>query len=492
MKIYFSFFSYFCNRNMDNLKEKTAKGLMWGAVNNGTMQVLNLLIGIVILRQLTPEDTGLIGMLAIFSAIAGNLQSSGFSTALINEKQPTAQQYNSVFWFNILMGGLLYALLFLSAPLIAWFFHQPRLTDLSRFLFLSFFISSFGISTNAYMVKNMMNREITIINICALVISGSTAIIMALSDMAYWSLAGQQVVNAACLVTGRFYYVKWKPTLSFNFDYIRQTFSFSMKILVTMIVNTVNQNLLTVIFGRLFRDVRVVGNFFQAYKWDSMAFQTVSGMVGQVAQPVLVSVREEKDRELQVFRKMLRFTAFLSFPALFGLALVAREFILCTIGEEWIDCVPLLQILCVSGAFMPLYTLYQNLVISHGRSDINMWLNIGQIALQLVVILLFYRQGITIMVVAYSTFNILWLLAWQPFARRIIGLRFPLMAKDIIPFLVIAAGVMLATHYLTLPITNLWLLLSGRIATAAILYYAIMRLLHVAILNECLQFIRKK
>ena len=113
---------------MENLKEKTAKGLMWGAINNGTMQVLNLLIGIIVLRQLTPEDTGLVGMLAIFSAIAGNLQSSGFSTALINEKQPTAQQYNSVFWFNILMGGLLYLVLFCSAPLISWFFHQPRLT----------------------------------------------------------------------------------------------------------------------------------------------------------------------------------------------------------------------------------------------------------------------------------------------------------------------------------------------------------------------------
>ncbi len=477
---------------MENLKDKTAKGLMWGAINNGTMQVLNLLIGIIILRQITPEDTGLVGLLAIFTAIAGNLQSSGFSTALINEKQPTAQQYNSVFWFNILMGGLLYVILFCSAPLIAWFFHQPRLINLSRFIFLSFFISSFGISTNAYMVKNMMNREITIVNLTALVISGSVAILMAINDMAYWSLAWQQVVNSTVLIIGRFYYVKWKPSINFTFDYIRQTFSFSMKILVTMIVNTVNQNMLTVIFGRLFRDARVVGNFFQAYKWDSMAFQTVGGMVGQVAQPVLVSVREEKDREQQVFRKMLRFTAFLSFPALFGLAMVAREFILCTIGNEWIECVPLLQILCISGAFMPIYTLYQNLVISHGRSDINMWLNIGQIALQLCVILLFYREGITTMVIAYTLFNIVWLLAWMPSAKRIIGLRFLHAAKDIAPFLLCGALVMAATYFATLSITNTYLLLAARILIAAALYYGIMRMLNVVILQECMQFILKK
>ena len=483
---------YFCTHVMENLKEKTAKGLLWGAVNNGTMQVLNLLIGIVVLRQLTPEDTGLIGMLAIFSAIAGNLQSSGFSTALINEKQPTAQQYNSVFWFNILMGFSLYALLFLAAPLIAWFFQQPRLTALSRFLFLSFFISSFGISTNAYMLKNMMNREIAIVNITALVLSGMTAILMALGGMAYWSLAWQQVVNSVILILGRFYYVKWRPTLRFTFDYIRQTFSFSMKILVTMIVNTVNQNLLTVIFGRLFRDARIVGNFFQAYKWDSMAFQTVGGMVGQVAQPVLVDVREEKDRELNVFRKMLRFTAFLSFPALFGMALVAHELILCTIGKEWTDCVPMLQILCISGAFMPMYTLYQNLLISHGRSDINMWLNIGQIVLQLAVILLFYRQGIIVMVMSYTAFNIVWFGAWQFYARRIIGLRFRQMAKDVAPFMLCGAVVMVLTYATTQAITNLYLLLGVRILLATVLYYIVMRLLNVAILRECMQFIKKK
>jgi O-antigen/teichoic acid export membrane protein len=477
---------------MENLKDKTAKGLMWGAINNGTMQVLNLLIGIIILRQITPEDTGLVGLLAIFTAIAGNLQSSGFSTALINEKQPTAQQYNSVFWFNILMGGLLYVILFCSAPLIAWFFHQPRLINLSRFIFLSFFISSFGISTNAYMVKNMMNREITIVNLTALVISGSVAILMAINDMAYWSLAWQQVVNSTILIIGRFYYVKWKPSINFTFDYIRQTFSFSMKILVTMIVNTVNQNMLTVIFGRLFRDARVVGNFFQAYKWDSMAFQTVGGMVGQVAQPVLVSVRDEKDREQQVFRKMLRFTSFLSFPALFGLALVAREFILCTIGWKWIECVPLLQILCISGAFMPVYTLYQNLIISHGRSDINMWLNIGQIALQLGVILAFYQQGITTMVMAYTTFNILWLLMWMIFAKRIIGLRIVDTAKDMLPFVLCGGVVMLITYYSTRMIANIYLLLAVRVVLATVLYYGIMRLLNVVILRECLQYIFKK
>lgn len=141
---------------------------------------------------------------------------------------------------------------------------------------------------------------------------------------------------------------------------------------------------------------------------------------------------------------------------------------------------------------MPIYTLYQNLVISHGRSDINMWLNIGQIALQLCVILLFYREGITTMVIAYTLFNIVWLLAWMPSAKRIIGLRFLHAAKDIAPFLLCGALVMAATYFATLSITNTYLLLAARILIAAALYYGIMRMLNVVILQECMQFILKK
>ena len=478
---------------MDNLKEKTAKGLFWGALNNGTMQILNVIIGILLGRMLTPEEWAPIGMIAIFSAIAGNLQSSGFSTAIINMKQPTDNDYNAVFWFNTITSFCIYLVLFAVAPWIAVFFEQPCLTDLSRFIFLAFFISSLGISTNAYMMKNMMQREMTIVSLTALVISGTTAIIMAFNGYSYWSLAWQQVVNSTMLIIGRWYFVKWRPSLKIDFSPIRKTFRFSMNILVTMIVNTVNNNILTFVFGKLFaRTPQVVGNFFQAYKWDSMAFQTVGGMVGQVAQPVLVSVRDEKDREQQVFRKMLRFTSFLSFPALFGLALVAREFILCTIGWKWIECVPLLQILCISGAFMPVYTLYQNLIISHGRSDINMWLNIGQIALQLGVILAFYQQGITTMVMAYTTFNILWLLMWMIFAKRIIGLRIVDTAKDMLPFVLCGGVVMLITYYSTRMIANIYLLLTVRVVIAAALYYGVMRLLNVVILRECLQYIFKK
>ena len=480
---------------MDNLKEKTAKGLFWGALNNGTIQVLNVLIGIMLGRKLSPEEWAPIGMIAIFSAIAGNLQSSGFSTAIINMKSPTSNDYNAVFWFNTLVSALVYLVLFACAPWIAWFFEQPCLTDLSRFIFLAFFISSFGISTNAYMMKNMMQREMTIVGITALIISGLTAITLAFLGYSYWSLAWQQVVNAFVLVVGRWYYVKWRPCFNVDFTPIRQTFRFSMNILITMIINTVNNHILTFVFGKLFtRTPQVVGNFFQAFKWDTMAYQTVGGTIEQVAQPVLVNLRDDEDesREVRVFRKMMRFTAFLAFPAMFGLSLVSEEFILATIGPKWIDCVPLLRVLCIGGAFMPFYSLYKNLIISQGRADLNMWLNISQIVLQFILIFATYQQGILMVVYAYSILNVVWLLAWQFFAHRLIGLQLVHVLKDTLPFALISGAVMLVSYVATTQITNVYLLLALRIVMAAVLYVGVMKLLRVKIMDECIKFLSKK
>ena len=214
--------------------------------------------------------------------------------------------------------------------------------------------------------------------------------------------------------------------------------------------------------------------------------------MAQVAQPVLTNADNEEGRQERVFRKMLRFTSLVCFPLMFGLALVAHEFIIVTIGEKWEPCVILLQILCIGGAFIPLQTLYQNFIISRERSDIYLRLVALQIVLQIVLTLSLAPLGITAMVAAFSALNVLFTACWHYALQRIHPLSAIDVLKDTMPFMLIAAAVMLATYYITLSITTLWVLLVVRIAVAAVLYLVIMRLLNVAILKECLQFIRKK
>lgn len=477
---------------MDNLKEKTARGLFWGLMNNGTTQALNLIFGIFLGRLLSPSDYGMVGVLTIFTAIAGNLQSSGFSQALANLKHATARDYNSVFWFNITVSIAMYVILFFAAPLIAMFFRQPELTRLSRFVFLAFLISSFGIAHGAYMFRNLMVKENTLIGTVALITSGITGITLALKGQAYWSIAWQQVVYISVLNIGRYYYTPWRPTFHIDFSPVRSMFGFSCKILATSIINTLNQNILVFIFGRLY-PMRSVGNFSQANKWNTMASSLVSSTLAQVAQPVLARIADDENRERRVFRKMMRFTSFIAFPSMFGLAMVANEFILITIGPQWASCAPLLRLLCLSGAFLPLYTLYQNLMISRGRSDIYLWCNVIQVVLQIALVMAFANYGIEPMVVAYTIYNILFIGVWQYFLHRLTGIRATEVLTDVCPFILVSIAVMAATYWLTLPAEgSAPLLFTCRIVVAATLYFIIMKLMRVKILNECISFITSR
>lgn len=476
---------------METLKEKTAKGLFWGMMNNGTMQLLNIVLGIFLARLLSPADYGLVGMLAIFTAIASALQESGFTAALANKRAPTDNEYNAVFWFSTLVSLSLYAILFFCSPLIAAFFHQSELTDLARVVFLTLPISALGTAPTAYLFKRMVVKETTLLRVSSLLLSGVVGIMLALRGHAYWSLAWQQLTYVTLTSLGRFFLISWRPSWRVDFKPVREMFAFSYKILITTIVNTLSQNVLIFIFGRLF-PAKTVGNFSQAFKWDTMASSFVSGTVAQVAQPVLVEVKDDAGRQVHVFRKMLRFTAFLAFPAMFGLAMVAHEFILVTILEKWKDSVPLLRVLCVGGAFLPFYTMYQNLVISRGRSDIYMWCTLSLILSQIVLILLTASQGILVMVAVYTALTVVWLFVWHYFVHRLIGLRLLDVLRDLLPFCLLSAAVMAFTYWVTLPIRPLLLLLLARILLAAVLYLGALKLLHAQILEECLAFVKRK
>lgn len=477
--------------NSQNLKEKTAQGLFWAFLSSGGMQLLNLIIGIFLARLLSPGEYGIVGMLAIFTLLANNLQESGFGVALVNIKDIKHNDYNAVFWFNVAMSLLLYLILYLCAPLIASFFHQPCLVKLSRFVFLAFIIASLGISPNAMLVRNLKMKEKAITSLSALVISGTVAVIMALKGFSYWSLATQQVMYNVVICIGRYYYTRWCPTFKVNFTPVKQMFSFSYKVLITTVLTTINNNVLTVIFGRLF-PAQSVGNFTQANKWNTMANQLVTNTVAQVAQPVLTRVTDDNERQRRVFGKMLRFTAFMAFPAMFGLALVAPQLIIATIGDKWVNSIPLLQVLCISGAFIPLYTVYQNLFLSQGKSDIYMWLTIAQIVIMLIAVLACHSLGIMAMVIAFAAINVLWLLAWQFFAYRLIGYRFTSMLRDLLPFMGIALAVMGVTYFVTLPVGNIYLLLLLRVIVAVALYALTMKLLHARIFEECIEFVKKR
>ena len=412
---------------MENLKEKTAKSIAWGAINNGTTQVLNLIFGIVLARNLSEADYGIVALITIFTTLAGCLQSAGFSQALANLKPPTFRDYNAVCWFNILAGFSMYAILFLCAPLIAYFFKQPLLTDVSRLAFLAIPFSALGIVPNAKLWIELRNRELTIAAIVSLLLSGSTGMWLAFHDYGYWSLVWQQIIFIGSSTLIKYGFTRWMPKLPVDFTPIKQMFGFSSKLLLTNILTVVSQNVQTFIFGKLL-PINTVGQFSQANKWNTMGHSFISNTMAQVAQPVLTNADNEEGRQERVFRKMLRFTSLICFPLMFGLALVAHGFIIVTIGTKWEPSVILLQLLCIGGAFIPLQTLYQNLIISRGRSDSYLRLVALQIVLQIVLTLSLASLGITAMVASFSALNVLFTACWHYALQRI----HPLPALDVL------------------------------------------------------------
>lgn len=484
---------------MSTLKEKTASGLLWSALNSGLMQLLNAVIGIFLARLLLPSDYGLVGMLTIFSAIATTLQESGFTSALTNLEHPSDRDYNAVFWFSVFMGLGLYLLLFLAAPWIATFYRQPELVLLSRVDFLCILTSALGIVPHAYLYRNMIIRQTTLLRTAVLLLSGVVGVTMAFQGWAYWSLVGQQLCYTALLSIGKFALVPWRPSLKIDLGPVRRMFGFSSKILLTNIIAQVSQNILTVVFGRLF-PVSTVGNFTQAWKWNNMASSTVVGMFSNVAQPVFATLQHDpQQRQLHVLRKMIRFAAFLAFPLLLGLALVAHEFIILLISERWADSAVLLQILCVSGAFLALYTPLQNFIIARGLSGNYLRGNVCQILTQLAIVLLLSHYSMLTLVSCYSGFLSLYTFVWYAQVAKLLPYRLSYFLKDTLPFLLamlLAMGGAWGLCHLLVPdgeSTGTLLLRFGlKGAVTAIIYFVLLKCAGAHILDECLHYLRHK
>ncbi|MDD6198170.1 MAG: lipopolysaccharide biosynthesis protein [Prevotella sp.] len=476
---------------MSTLKEKTAQGLLWGGLNSGIQQLVGLAFGIVLGRLLAPSDYGMMAMISIFSLVATALQDSGFRTALTNIEHPKHEDYNSVFWFNIIMASSLYVILFLAAPLIGEYYHTPRVVPLCRYAFLSIVIASFGTAQSAYLFKHLRAKQQAEAGALAVILSSMTGVGMAFAGMAYWSLATQGLVYVGINTLLQWHFSPWRPSIhGITFAPVRRMFRFSCKILATTIMTHVNNNVLNILLGHYFTP-RDTGNYNQAYQWNTKCYSLVQSMVAQVAQPVLVSLNGEEGRQKDVFRKMMRFTAFITFPLLFGFGLVAKEFIVTAIGEKWLASAQLIQILCISGATMPLSTLFSNMIISKGRSGTFFWCTFTLGLVQIATMIMIWPMGIRTMVIAYTLLNTSWLLVWLFFVRRLIGYGYWMFFCDVMPFALAAAGVMGVAYVATMPLSNLIALLISRFIIAVVLYYAVMKIARVKILAECERFVKQ-
>ena len=471
----------------EELKEQAAKGLFWGGVSNGLQQLLNLAFGIFLARILSEEDYGMVGMLAIFAALANAIQESGFRSAITNRKNITHADYNSVFWVSLGLGVVLYIILFLSVPLIADFFHTPELVPLGRFVFLGFLISSTGTAHNAYLFKNLKVKEMAKATLTASVVSGCVALVMALSGMAYWGIAAQNVVYITVSTLMFWLYSDFRPKFRFCFKPVREMLPFSSKLLITTVFHILNENFFTTLLGHFFTK-KDVGYYSNGYKWTNIGTQTISLAIENVMQPVM-SKADEGSR-LRVFCKLLEVTAFISMPCMIGLALIAPEFIGITIGEKWLPSAEIMMILCVWGAFFPVCQVYQKQLLSAGRSGEMMFCVVARCVVQITVVALTFKYGILTMVASGTAANVLSILVVHCFVHRINGITLWQLTRAVLPFVAVTALSVAAGYFAASFFDGDFVRIAVKILVTAAVYFGVLWAAGATVLKEAVGFLR--
>lgn len=474
-----------------NLKTKTAKGLFWGAMNNGLQQLIGAVVGLVLLSNLAPGDYGIVGMLAIFTAIATTMQEGGFKAALINRGEFRPEDHNAVFWFTIAVSALLYLILFFLAGPISRYYNQPELVKVSRVLFLSFVFVSLSISSDAVLLRKLMIRQRAAMDIAGAVVAGAVAIVMAIRGYGYWALVAHSVVQSAVSSLLKLVFTPWKPSLKISFKPIWEMFSFGFKLVLASFVTQVQTNIFAVIIGGSHtRYTKTeVGYYSQGNKWAMMANQVFSGMTTSVGQPVLAVARDNKERRKAIFSKLTRFVAFVAFPAMLGLALIAPEFIN-LINPEFEASVPLLRIFCFYYIATLLQTLFNQAMMACGRSDRYLLFTLINAALQIATLFATYRYGLIIMAASVTVANHISTLIWFFLSHRIIGISFASLLKDTLPYFILALLLVTGAHFAFAGIGGDLLRMLLKIGSVAILY--ILLTMPSQTFRDVMTFIKKR
>lgn len=476
---------------MSDLKNKTIKGLTWGGAVSIFQQLIALVFGILIARILSPSDYGLVGVLTIFVSLASLLTESGFIFVLANREGDNRREYSTTFWFNVLMSLTMYIFLFAFAPQIAAFFGREELVSLSRYVFAGFLISSFGVVQSAYLFKRLMVRESGIAQILSTIISGFIGLMMALSGFGYWGIATQGVVASITRTGILWYFSPFRPLLCFDRKFIRETMSDGIRYTVPNLFGNISENIYSVLLGKLYT-VEDVGYYAEANKFNTYGSITISSMLRNVSQPMLVQIHN-KNAKLSAFRKLFRLTCMLAFPALFCLSFVAPEFIIVVLGEKWSGSIIIMRILCLGGPFGVLCTLFSYYVVSERRSNLYMWIGVSNSICLIIVALIASHGGALWLAAACTSLSVVFFCLYFILTRDMSGYSVKMLLCDIVPVFVVIVMSIIFTKVLIYPISSSSLIvLFVKPLLVIVLFCLFISFLHYDVFDETYLFFKSK
>lgn len=369
----------------ESLRGKFYRGVVWNTIEKFFAQGASFVIGIVLARLLSPSDYGLVGMLAIFMSISSQFIDGGLRNALVQKKECTAVDYSTVFVCNVGMSIFIYIILFTCAPLIADFYNQPLLTDITRVSGLSFVIGAFNTVQGAMLSKSVNFKALAQIHIISTIVSGAVGIYLAYQGFGVWALVSQGITGG---LLGWFLYPmysKWKMSFRFSVDSFKKLFGYGSKLMITGLVGTLMNNISTMFIGKYYNSEQL-GFYSKGASLPHVIYGIAYSVLGSVSFPILTSIQDDKERMLSIYKRVLFTIAMVMFPFMTLLSVLSKPLIVVLYTEKWLPAAAFMQIWFLTRAITPISAMNISMINAIGRSDLFMKMDFSKIPLTLIML----------------------------------------------------------------------------------------------------------
>ena len=391
----------------ESLKQKAASGMVWTSIQRFSAIGIQFISGIVLARLLTPYDYGCIGMLSIFMLLAEAFIDGGFGSALIQKRLPTQDDYSTIFWWNLGMAVLMYAILFVSAPAIARFYDIPLLCNVLRVQGLVLFIYAFNIVQRNQLKKKLNFKVLSIVTITTSIIALGITIFMAYRGFGVWALVAQNLITAAIPALVFWFFIKWRPIWIFSWKSFRELFSFGLYMFLSSLVNTFCSKLQGLLIGKLYSP-DTLGYFSKATSTEQLASGSISSVMTQVSYPLYVKVQDDKMAMVNMIRRLTMTISYITFPLMMVLLLTAKPIFVLLYSDRWLQSVPYFQVLCIVGLSSCLQAVNTQPIAAIGKSKTMFLWTLGKRTFGLTFMVgglfLFGMKGFLVGVILYNWF----------------------------------------------------------------------------------------
>lgn len=415
-----------------SLKSKTIKGTMWSAIDSFSRMGIMFIVSIILARLLSPEEYGLIGILTIFISIFNTIVDSGFANAIIRKKDAQSVDFSTAFYTNIALSFAMAATFFACAHPIASFFGRPELVSLTQVMSVIVIINGFCIVQRSIVTRNIDFKTQTKITLASCLTSAVVGISMAYMGFGVWALVAQQITSQTVTLVLYWTFSTWYPKLEFCWKSFHEMWSFGWKLLVSSLLDTTWKEVYQVVIGKCYSPA-TLGLYTRAVQFRNLCSSNVTSIVQRVSYPVLSTIQDESERLKSGYQRIVKTTMFITIVLLMGMSACAKSMILVLIGTKWMDCVPMLQILCISGIFYPMHAINLNILAVKGRTDYSLKLEIIKKIIAVCPLLLGVFVGIYWMLIGsvVTSFTSLYLNAY--YSGPLLDYPFREQIKDILP-----------------------------------------------------------